>query len=105
MVQAPSIHPFTSVKRHQTLPLPFLGQLSWLSAWLESLVGVRIVKPGRSWTSHFTMISAINMSLAFCMGSDLDILINSDQPMATIFFNSFGTKATLGLWAIVVLVQ
>jgi hypothetical protein len=53
----------------------------------------------------FTTISAINMSLAFCMGTDLDALVNSDQPMATIFFNSFGTKATLGLWAIVVLVQ
>lgn len=50
---------------------------------------------------------AINVSLAFCMGTDLDSIINSPigQPMAQIFFNSFGQKGTLGVWAIVVLVQ
>ncbi|KIJ18187.1 PF00324 AA_permease [Paxillus involutus ATCC 200175] len=48
---------------------------------------------------------AINVSLAFCMGSDLEPLLNSPQPMAQIFFNSFGQKGTLTLWAIVVLVQ
>ncbi|KAF8875726.1 APC amino acid permease [Gymnopilus junonius] len=48
---------------------------------------------------------AINMSLAFCMGSDLDSLVNSDQPMAQIFFNSFGQKPTLAIWSIVVIVQ
>lgn len=45
------------------------------------------------------------MSLAFCMGSDLQSLIDSDQPMAQIFFNSFGQKPTLAIWAIVVIVQ
>ncbi|KIJ18172.1 PF00324 AA_permease [Paxillus involutus ATCC 200175] len=48
---------------------------------------------------------AINVSLAFCMGSDLESLLNSPQPMAQIIFNSFGQKGTLALWAIVVLVQ
>ena len=50
---------------------------------------------------------AINVALAFCMGTDLDSIVNNSigQPMATIFFNSFGQKATLGLWAIVVIVQ
>lgn len=48
---------------------------------------------------------AINMALAFCMGTDLEALSNSDQPMAQIFFNSFGQKPTLGIWAIVVIVQ
>ncbi|KAF8961614.1 amino acid/polyamine transporter I [Flammula alnicola] len=48
---------------------------------------------------------AINMSLAFCMGSDLQSLIDSSQPMAQIFFNSFGQKPTLAIWAIVVIVQ
>ncbi|PPQ75223.1 hypothetical protein CVT26_008308, partial [Gymnopilus dilepis] len=48
---------------------------------------------------------AINVSLAFCMGSDLASLINSDQPMAQIFFNSFGQKPTLAIWSIVVIVQ
>ncbi|TFK47246.1 APC amino acid permease [Heliocybe sulcata] len=49
----------------------------------------------------------INVSLAFCMGTDLDSLMNSPigQPMAQIFFNSFGQKGTLGIWAVVVLVQ
>jgi hypothetical protein len=48
---------------------------------------------------------AINMALAFCMGTDLQALYDSPQPMAQIFFHSFGRKATLGIWAIVVLVQ
>jgi len=50
---------------------------------------------------------AINVSLAFCMGNDLEYLLNSpiQQPMAQIFFNSFGQNGTLALWAIVVLVQ
>ncbi|KIY62151.1 amino acid transporter [Cylindrobasidium torrendii FP15055 ss-10] len=48
---------------------------------------------------------AINMSLAFCMGTDLEALYNSSQPMAQIFFNAFGQKGTLAIWAIVVAVQ
>ncbi|EPQ55770.1 APC amino acid permease [Gloeophyllum trabeum ATCC 11539] len=50
---------------------------------------------------------AINVSLAFCMGTDLDSIMNSPigQPMAQIFLNSFGEKGTLAVWAIVVLVQ
>lgn len=50
---------------------------------------------------------AINMSLAFCMGTDLEGLLDSPigQPMAQIFLNSFGQKGTLALWSFVVLVQ
>ncbi|KAI0668854.1 APC amino acid permease [Trametes maxima] len=50
---------------------------------------------------------AINIALAFCMGTDLDSIMNSPigQPMAEIFFNSFGQKGTLALWSIVVLVH
>ncbi|KAL0952585.1 hypothetical protein HGRIS_006841 [Hohenbuehelia grisea] len=50
---------------------------------------------------------AINVSLAFCMGTDLEAILDSPigQPMAQIFFNSFGERGTLGIWAIVVLVQ
>jgi len=51
------------------------------------------------------MHAAINMALAFCMGGDLESLVHSNQPMAQIFLNSFGLKATLGIWAIVILVQ
>jgi len=48
---------------------------------------------------------AINMSLAFCMGTDLEALFDTAQPMAAIFNNSFGHKGTLTLWSFVVLVQ
>ena len=43
---------------------------------------------------------AINVSLAFCMGADLDSIMNSPlgQPMAQIFFNSFGRTGTLVVW-------
>ncbi|KAJ7141883.1 APC amino acid permease [Mycena crocata] len=48
---------------------------------------------------------AINVSLAFCMGTDLDVLYGTAQPMAAIFLNSFGKRPTLALWAIVVIVH
>ncbi|KAF9644428.1 APC amino acid permease [Thelephora ganbajun] len=50
---------------------------------------------------------AINMVLAFCMGSDIQALLNSDvgQPMAQIFYQSFGQKGTLAVWSVVIIVQ
>jgi hypothetical protein len=52
-------------------------------------------------------LTAINVSLAFCMGTDINSLLDSPvgQPMAQIFFNSFGQNGTLALWSFVVLVQ
>jgi len=51
------------------------------------------------------LFAAINVSLAFCMGSDLASLVDSPQPMAQIFFQSFGQKPTLAIWSIVVIAQ
>ncbi|KAI0049724.1 amino acid transporter [Auriscalpium vulgare] len=50
---------------------------------------------------------AINVSLAFCMGTDLQGLMDSPigQPMAQIFFNAFGQKGTLAVWSFVIMVQ
>ncbi|KAG6370727.1 amino acid/polyamine transporter I [Boletus reticuloceps] len=48
---------------------------------------------------------AINVALAFCMGTDLTSLIDSPQPMAQIFLNSFGQTRTLVVWSFVVLGQ
>ncbi|KAG2072013.1 amino acid transporter [Suillus decipiens] len=50
---------------------------------------------------------AINVSLAFCMGTNVNSLLTSPvgQPMAQIFFNSFGRNGTLALWSFVVLAQ
>ncbi|KAI6117455.1 amino acid permease-domain-containing protein [Pisolithus croceorrhizus] len=47
---------------------------------------------------------AINVTLAFCMGTDIGYLLSSPigQPMAQIFFNSFGQKGTLVLWVLVI---
>ncbi|KAL4071559.1 amino acid/polyamine transporter I [Scleroderma yunnanense] len=51
--------------------------------------------------------TVINITLAFCMGTDVEYLLSSPigQPMAQIFFNSFGEKGTLALWAFVVIAQ
>ncbi|KAF8841440.1 amino acid transporter [Paxillus ammoniavirescens] len=50
---------------------------------------------------------AINVTLAFYMGTDLTNIISSPvgQPMAQIFLNSFGKTWTLVIWSFVVLVQ
>jgi hypothetical protein len=41
------------------------------------------------------------------MGTDIEGIVASPigQPMATIFFNSFGKRGTLAIWIIVVVVQ
>ncbi|KAI5114700.1 hypothetical protein M0805_001729, partial [Coniferiporia weirii] len=50
---------------------------------------------------------AINMVLAFNMGTDIDGILSSPigQPLATIFFNSFGKGGTLALWSLIIVVQ
>ncbi|EIN05728.1 APC amino acid permease [Punctularia strigosozonata HHB-11173 SS5] len=49
----------------------------------------------------------INVVLAFYMGTDMASLLDSpiEQPMAAIFFNCFGQKGTLAIWAIIIAVQ
>ncbi|CEL55191.1 GABA-specific permease OS=Saccharomyces cerevisiae (strain ATCC 204508 / S288c) GN=UGA4 PE=1 SV=1 [Rhizoctonia solani AG-1 IB] len=51
--------------------------------------------------------TALNIAIAFCMGTDIDAILNSSigQPLAAIFFNSFGERATLGIWSAVVITQ
>jgi len=50
---------------------------------------------------------AVNVTLAFCMGQDLEGIMNSSfgQPMAQIFFNSFGQKGTLVMWSFIIIAQ
>lgn len=50
---------------------------------------------------------AVNITLTFCMGQDLDSLMGSSlgQPMAQIIFNSLGKNGTLSVWSFVVLAQ
>ena len=54
-----------------------------------------------------TSTLAINVALAFCMGSHVQAPLDSNigQPMAQIFYQSFGQKGTLAVWSIVVIVQ
>ena len=51
--------------------------------------------------------AAVNVTLAFCMGQDLESVMNSSlgQPMAQIFLNSLGQKGTLVMWSFIILVQ
>ncbi|KAH9987652.1 amino acid/polyamine transporter I [Russula compacta] len=50
---------------------------------------------------------AVNVALAFCMGQDLEGVMSGSlgQPMAQIFFNSFGQKGTLVMWSFIILAQ
>ncbi|KAH9973549.1 APC amino acid permease [Lactifluus volemus] len=50
---------------------------------------------------------AVNVTLAFCMGQDLEGLMTNSigQPMAQIFLNSFGKTTTLAVWAFIILAQ
>lgn len=50
---------------------------------------------------------AINVAIAFRMGTDVEGIMNSPigQPMAAILFSSLGQKGTLAVWSVVVAVQ
>ncbi|PFH47785.1 hypothetical protein AMATHDRAFT_66917 [Amanita thiersii Skay4041] len=58
-------------------------------------------------TSSVILGWGVNVALVFCMGKDLEGIMESPigQPMAAIFFNSLGQKGTLALWALIVVVQ
>ncbi|OJA10264.1 hypothetical protein AZE42_08922 [Rhizopogon vesiculosus] len=49
----------------------------------------------------------INLTLAFCMGTDLSGILNSPigQPMAQILYNSLGQDGALAVWYLVIIVQ
>jgi len=50
---------------------------------------------------------AVNVTLTFCMGQDLEGIMSSGlgQPMAQIFFNSFGKEGTLAMWSFIIIAQ
>ncbi|KAG1875108.1 amino acid/polyamine transporter I [Suillus tomentosus] len=49
----------------------------------------------------------VNISLAFCMGTDIGSVLNSPigQPMAQILFNSLGQKKALALWCLIIIAE
>ncbi|KAK7457065.1 hypothetical protein VKT23_010366 [Stygiomarasmius scandens] len=48
----------------------------------------------------------MNLSLAFCMGTDVAAVVESPigHPMAAIMFNSFGKKGVLAVWSMIIFV-
>ncbi|KAG1732877.1 amino acid permease-domain-containing protein [Suillus paluster] len=54
-----------------------------------------------------TMGNRINISLTFCMGTDLNGILSSPigQPMAQILYNSLGQRGALAVWCLVILAQ
>ncbi|KAG9089592.1 GABA-specific high-affinity permease, partial [Ceratobasidium sp. 370] len=105
-----------------TYPSGFAFFLSWLApVWTigayDSCVHISEEASNAAVAVPWAIIGAIgisgilgttmNIAIAFCMGSDIDAIMNSDigQPLAAIFFNSFGQKATLGIWSVVVVTQ
>ncbi|KAG1855183.1 amino acid permease-domain-containing protein [Suillus subalutaceus] len=82
-----SVH--IKLRRHP-MPLP---AIPW------AIIGSIAISAALGW--------GINVSLAFCMGSDLEGILSSPigQPMAQIFYNSFGQKGALALWSLVIVAQ
>ncbi|KAF8688928.1 APC amino acid permease, partial [Rhizoctonia solani] len=78
------------------------GQLSKLGSYDSS---VHISEEARDIAEDTP--PALNIAIAFCMGTNINAILNSSigQPLAAIFFNSFGERATLGIWSVVVVTQ
>jgi hypothetical protein len=88
----------------------------WAIVWSISIAGVLGLG---SYFTNFTISAlvthhvirpcdtAVNVTLAFCMGKDLEGLMGSGfgQPLAQIFFNSFGRRGTLAIWSFIIVTQ
>lgn len=83
----------------------------WAIVWAIGIGGVLGWGTSHLLTGHCDLIPisgiAVNVTLAFCMGQDLDGIMNSSfgQPMAQIFFNSFGKEGTLAMWSFIIIAQ
>ena len=75
-----------------------------LHIWLRYILSIYYAQ---LFTQSKIYDAAVNVTLAFCMGQDLEGLMNSSlgQPMAQIFLNSLGQKGTLVFWSFIILVQ
>ena len=51
------------------------------------------------------LLAAINVSLAFCMGTDYGVVLDSAQPMAQILYYGFGKKGTFAVWVVIIIAQ
>ena len=78
-----------------------LGHRHWWRSWLG------YVSPSRPRYSTRISEIAVNVTLAFCMGQDLEGIMSSSfgQPMAQIFFSSFGKEGTLAMWSFIIIAQ
>ena len=91
---------------HMTDHLAQVGSIA-----ISGVLGVGVSPPSKflviAHLSYLACISAIDIALVFCMGTDIEYLLNSliDQPMAQILFNSFGERGTLALWSFVIAAQ
>ena len=97
---------FISLKRLRTQQSLCHGPSSGPLALVEFLVGVRFIfLLAPRLDPNFGI--AVNVTLAFCMGQDLQAIMDSSfgQPMAQIFFNSFGRKGTLAMWSFIIVAQ
>ena len=97
---------FTSLRKLRMQQSLCHGPSSGPLALVASLVGVGfafLLAPRLDPNSGI----AVNVTLAFCMGQDLQAIMDSSfgQPMAQIFFNSFGRKGTLAVWSFIIVVQ
>ena len=88
------------------LPSPYPGQSLSLQPSPVSWDWVSISRIPSPWRVLISTL-AMNMALAFSMGNDINVLLNSNigQPMAQMFYQSFGQKGTLAIWSIVIIAQ
>ncbi|TFK55154.1 amino acid transporter [Heliocybe sulcata] len=96
--------------------LSFLAPL-WTISCFDCVVHISEEASNASVALPWAIISAnmvsgvlgwgVLIALAFCMGTDVESILTSPigQPLAAIFYNSFGQKGTLAIWAIVIIFQ
>ncbi|KAJ7822857.1 amino acid/polyamine transporter I [Mycena leptocephala] len=88
---------------------------AWTIGGFDTVVHISEEARNASRAVPFAMISGtvlisvlgwiVNIVLALYIGNDLDSIIGNPigQPMATIFFNSFGKAGTLAIWAFIII--
>lgn len=113
---------FTEFENLTTWPAGFAFTLSflaplWTMSCFDCVVHISEEASNASVALPWAIISAnmvsgvlgwgLLIAIGFCMGTDVNSIVSSPigQPLAAIFYNSFGKNGTLAMWAIIIVFQ
>lgn len=111
---------FNNVQNYGGWQVGFTFLLSWLCpAWTiggyDSAIHISEEASNAATAVPYAIVGACGIAgflgwlltivIAYCANPDYEVLLSSAQPMGTIYLEAFGTRAMLGIWSCIILIQ